>query len=69
MQQRSGGYLQNVKTTRKKIRISILGSHFLGAWGRGIGLRSISNLDDPRNGLKNLWKDFGNDRSNRLGRV
>ena len=46
MRQGSGGYVQNFKSIRQKIKIFILGGHFWGGVeGRGIGLRSISNLD------------------------
>ena len=46
MQQGSGGYVQNFKSIRQKIKIFILGVIFWGGVGRrGIGLRPISNLD------------------------
>ena len=67
MQQGSGGYAQNFKSIRKKNKNFHFGGSSRG--GRRIGLLSISNLDDPRNGLKNLCTNFGNDRSHRLGGV
>ena len=41
-----------------------------GRWvGRGLDCGQYQILTDPRNGLKNLCKQFGNDRSHRLGGV
>ena len=67
MRQGSGGYVQNFKSVRQKIKNFILGGHFLGGGGLDCGQYRI--LTDPRNGLKNLCTHFGNDRCHRLGGV
>ena len=52
------------------IKISILGVIFLvGLGGGGLDCGQYQILTDPRNGLKNLCMQFGNDRSHRLGGV
>ena len=67
MWQGSGGYVQNFKSIRQKIKIFILGGSFLGGGGLDCGQYQI--LTDPRNDLKNPNMNFGNDRSHRLGGV
>ena len=67
MRQGSGGYVQNFKSIRQKIKIFILGVIFWGGGGLDCGQYQI--LTDPRNGLKNLCGHFGYDRSHRLGGV
>ena len=67
MRQGSGGYGQNFKSIRQKIKIFILGGHFLGGGGLDCGQYQI--LTEPCNGLKNPNMNFGNDRSRRLGGV
>ena len=69
MRQGSGGYVQNFKSIRQKIKIFILGGHFWGAGGGGLDCGQYQILTDPRNGLKNPNMNFGNDRSHRLGGV
>ena len=70
MRQGSGGYVQNFKSIRQKIKIFILGGHFWGAFGGGgLDCGQYQILTDPRNGLKNPNMNFGNDRSHRLGGV
>ena len=64
MRQGSGGYLQNFKSMRPKIKIFFLG----GRWGI-LDYGQYQILTDPRNGLKNPNMNFGNDRSHRLGGV
>ena len=68
MRQRSGGYVQNFKSKRQKIKIFILGGVFLGGGGE-LDCGQYQILTDPRNGLKNPNMNFGNDRSHRLGGV
>ena len=66
----SGDYVQNFKSICKKLKIFILGGHFLGGVGGGeLDCCQYQILTDPQNGLKNLWTNFGNDRSHRLGGV
>ena len=44
--------------------------HFGGALGSGgLDCGQYQILTDPRNGLKNPYMNFGNDRSHRLGGV
>ena len=62
MWQWSGGYVQNFKSIRQKIKIFILG-------GGGLDCGQYQILTDPRNALKNPNMNFGNDRSHRLGGV
>ena len=70
MRQGSGGYVQNFKSIRQKIKIFILGGHFWGGvGGGGLDCGQYQILTDPRNGLKNPNMNFGNDRSHRLGGV
>ena len=78
MRQGSGGYVQNFKSIRQKIKIFILGGlFFFGGGGGGVAALGDGGLDcgqyqiltDPRNGLKNPNMNFGNDRSHRLGGV
>ena len=75
MRQGSGGYVQNFKSIRQKIKIScffFLGGGVIFFWGGGGGALDCGQyqiLTDPRNGLKNLCMQFGNDRSHRLGGV
>ena len=59
MRQGSGGYVQNFKSIRQKIKIFILG-------GGGLDCGQYQILTDPRNGLKNLNMNFGNDWYHRL---
>ena len=67
IQQGSGGYVQNFKPIRQKIKIFFLGGHFWGALGGGgLDCGQYQILTDPCNGLKNLCMEFGNDRSHRL---
>ena len=61
----TGGYVQNFKSIRQKIRIFIFG--VLGGGGLGCGQNQI--FTDPRNGLKNPNMNFSNDQFHRLGRV
>ena len=56
MWQESGGYVQNFKSIRQKIKIFILG-------GGGLDCGQYQILTDPHNGLNNLRAHFGNDRS------
>ena len=65
MRQGSGGYVQNFKSIRQKIKIFILG----GIGGGGLDCSQYQILTDPRSGLKNPNMNFGNDRSHRLGGV
>ena len=66
----SGGYVQNFKSIRQKIKIFILGGHILGGMGGGgLDCGQYQILTDPRNGLKNLCTHFGNDQSHKLGGV
>ena len=69
MHQRPGGYVQNFKSIRQKIKIFILGVVLGGVGGRGLDCGQYQILTDPRNGLKNPNMNFGNDRSHRLGGV
>ena len=69
MHQRPGGYVQNFKSIRQKIKIFILGVFLGGVGGRGLDCSQYQILTDPRNGLKNPNMNFGNDRSHRLGGV
>ena len=70
MWQGSGGYVQNFKSIRKKLKIFILGCHFLGGVGCGeLDCSQYQTLTHPRSGLKNLCTNFGNDWSHRLGGV
>ena len=66
----SGGYVQNFKSIRQKIKNFILGVIFEGALGcEGLDCGQYQILTDPRNGLKNPNMNFGNDQSHRLGGV
>ena len=72
MRQGSGGYVQNFKSIRQKIKNFILGGHFFcvgGVGGGGLDCGQYKILTDPRNGLKNPNMKFGNYRSHRLGGV
>ena len=70
MRQGSGGYVQNFKSIRQKIKIFILGVIISGALGGGgLDCSQYHFLTEPRNGLKNLCGHFGYDRSYRLGGV
>ena len=73
MRQGSGGYVQNFKSIRQKIKIFILGGVIFFRGGGQLGGDWTSGqyqiLTDPRNGLKNPNMNFGNDRSHRLGGV
>ena len=70
MRQGSGGYVQNFKSIRQKIKFFILGVIFGGALGGGgLDCGQYQILTDPRNGLKNPNMNFGNDQSHRLGGV
>ena len=70
MQQGSGGYIQNFKSTRQKIKIFIFGGVIMGALGGGgLDCSQYQILTEPRNGLKNPNMNFGNDQSHRLGGV
>ena len=62
MRQGSGGYVQNFKSIRQKIKIFIfffLGGGVFGGGGLDCGQYQI--LTDPRNGLKNPNMNFGNE--------
>ena len=66
----SGGYIQNFKSIRQKLNISILGDLFGGALGaRGLDCSQYQILTDPHNGLKNPNMNFGNYQSHSLGGV
>ena len=70
MRQGSGGYVQNFKSIRQKIKKIILCGHFWGALGGGgVDCGQYQILTDPRSGLKNPNMNFGYDRSHRLGGV
>ena len=67
MRQGSGGYVQNFKSIRQKIKKIILGGRFWGdVGGRGLDYGQYQNSTDPYNGLKNPNMIFGNDQSHRL---
>ena len=71
--QGSGGYAQNFKSIRQKIKFFILGVFFWGGGGgiggAGLDCGQYQILTDPCNGLKSPNMNFGNDRSHSLGRV
>ena len=70
MRQGSGGYVQNFKSIRQKIKNFILGVIFSGALGvGGLDCSQSQILTEPRNGLKDLCGHFGYDRSHGLGGV
>ena len=70
MWQGSGGYVQNFKSVRQKIKIFILVVIFGGHWGVGyLDCGQYQILTDTRNGLKNPNMSFGIDRPHRLGGV
>ena len=72
MRQGSGGYVQNFKSIRQKIKKFHFGGHFFGGGalgGRGLDCSQYQILTDLRNDLKNPNMNFGNDRSHRLGGV
>ena len=71
MRQGSGGYVQNFKSIRQKIKIFISRVIFFGGalGGGGLDCGQYQILTDPGNGLKNPNMNFGNDRSHRLGGV
>ena len=70
IQQGSGGYVQNFKSIRQKIKIFIFGGHFWGAMkGGGLDCSPYKIFTDPHNDLKNPNMNFGNDQSHRLGGV
>ena len=64
MRQGSGGYVQNFKSIRQKNKNFHFGGHFWGGRLRGgeLDCGQYQILTDPRNGVKNLCMQFGNDR-------
>ena len=71
MWQGPGGYVQNFKSIHKKTKNFHFGgvNFFGGVGGGGLDCGQYQILTDPLNGLKNLFTNFGNGRSHRLGGV